>query len=102
MALTAAHLINLLPTPVLDWTTPYQVLFGHLPTCSHLRIFGYLYFPHLQPYVAHKLESRSKPCVFLGYTSHHKGYRSIDLSIGHIYVSRLVTFNKFPFPYNVS
>lgn len=37
--LTAAHLITLLPTPTLNYKTPYQVLFNKQPDYSHLRTF---------------------------------------------------------------
>ena len=40
VALTSIHLINLLPTPTLGWTTPYTLLFGRPPVYSHLRTFG--------------------------------------------------------------
>ncbi|CAL2265123.1 unnamed protein product [Prunus armeniaca] len=98
-ALTSVHLINLLPTPILNWSTPYSILFSKPPTYSHLRVFGCSCFPFLGPYVNHKLLSRSLECVFIGYSLHHKGYRCLDPSTGRVYTSRHVIFNEDCFPF---
>jgi histone deacetylase 1/2 len=64
-----------------------------------LRTFGCLCFSFLCPYHAHKLDFRSSPFMFLGYSSSHLGYRCLDLTSHRIYVSRHVRFyeNIFPF-----
>jgi hypothetical protein len=67
-ALTSVYLINLLPTPTLNWDTPYTRLYGHPPSYSSLRVFGCSCFPHLSDHVPNKLSSRSVECVFLGYS----------------------------------
>ncbi|KAI5352184.1 hypothetical protein L3X38_005075 [Prunus dulcis] len=54
-ALTAVHLINLLPTPNLQWDTPYNRLFQYPSSYSHLRVFGCSCFPYLGPYTENKL-----------------------------------------------
>ncbi|KAG7553171.1 Reverse transcriptase RNA-dependent DNA polymerase [Arabidopsis thaliana x Arabidopsis arenosa] len=46
--LAAAHLINRTPLIVLDGKTPYEILFGKLPSFEHLRVFGCLCFVHNQ------------------------------------------------------
>ncbi|KAG8476278.1 hypothetical protein CXB51_033059 [Gossypium anomalum] len=71
---SAVHLINRLPTSVLKGKSPYQTLFGHEPTYDYLRVFGCCCFPHLRPFVNHKLAFRLQPSTFLGYSSQHKGY----------------------------
>jgi hypothetical protein len=45
------------------------------------------------------LSPRSLPCVLIGFSFEHKGYRCLDLLTGHVHVSRQVTFaeNIFPF-----
>ncbi|KAG8501578.1 hypothetical protein CXB51_003865 [Gossypium anomalum] len=61
-----------------------------------------LCFPNLRPYNKCKLQFRSSPCTFLGYSPQRKGYRCQDSS-GRIYISRLVIFNKSIFPFkNIS
>ncbi|KAG8475410.1 hypothetical protein CXB51_032233 [Gossypium anomalum] len=71
---TAVHLINRLPTSILDGKTPFQCLFGLELTYDHLRVFGCCCFPYLHPFGKHKLEFRSQPSTFLGYSLRHKGY----------------------------
>ena len=42
--LTAAYLINKLPTPLLNYKSPHQILLGSVPVYSSLRSFGCLCF----------------------------------------------------------
>jgi hypothetical protein len=101
---TAAYLINRLPTRVIDNLCPLERLFKALPNYNMLRIFGCACWPNLRPYNQHKLSFRSKACVFLGYSSHHKGYKCLDMESGRVYISRDVVFDeaKFPFATNPS
>jgi hypothetical protein len=46
----------------------------------------------------HKLSPRSTPCIFLGYSDHHKGYRCLDLHSNKI-ISRHVVFDETSFPF---
>jgi hypothetical protein len=92
--LTAAFLINCLPTPVLTHSVPIEKLFNTKPAYSFLRTFGCAYWPNLRPYNTHKLAFQSKQCAFLGYSTHHKGYKCLDIATGHVYISRDVIFNE--------
>jgi len=98
--LTAAHLINMLPSKILNFDTPHERLLHEKPDYSFLRVFGCACWPNLRPYNAHKLAFRSIQCVFLGYSTLHKGYKCLDLDSGRIYISRDVIFDEdvFPFP----
>ncbi|CAL8085814.1 unnamed protein product [Prunus armeniaca] len=60
-ALIAIHIINLLPTPTLNWQSPFSVLYQRPPSYSHLRVFGCSCFPHLGSYAPHKLSPRYSP-----------------------------------------
>lgn len=96
---TACYLINRMPTPVLRKDTPLHRLFKVQPNYDFLRIFGCACWPSLRKYNTHKLEFRSKLCVFLGYSPMHKGYKCLDRSTGRIYISRDVVFDESCFPY---
>ncbi|OMO62984.1 Integrase, catalytic core [Corchorus capsularis] len=72
---TAVYLINCLPTPILHGCSPFEILFSATPEYKHLRVFGCACYPYLVPYRKDKLSPKSKRCVFLGYSSLHKGYR---------------------------
>ena len=63
-----------------------------------LKTFGCACFPLLRPYHTHELNFCSQECVFLGYSSSHKGYNCLS-SIGRIYSSKDVLFNELRFPY---
>ena len=75
---TACYLINRLPSPVLDGKTPHEILYGKIPSYSLLRTFGCLCFPVLRDYMPNKLSPHSIPCVFIGYSLLHKGFRCLD------------------------
>lgn len=95
---TAVHLINRLPTAVLQYTSPFEVLHHHKPDYTYLKIFGCLSYPHLRPFNSHKIQFRSSPCVFLGYSPRHKEYQCLHSS-GKIYISRHVIFYETQFPF---
>ena len=88
-----------MPTPVLGQDTPINRLLKTPPNYSFLRTFGCACWPSLRKYNSHKLEFRSKMCVFLGYSPMHKGYKCLDRSTGRIYISRDVIFDESVFPF---
>ena len=96
--LAAAYLINCLPTPILKHQTPLESLFQHKPNYDKLRAFGCVCFPWLRPYSDHKLDKRSKPCVFIGYSNTHNAYKCLDLTSNRVYISRHVTFIEHQLP----
>lgn len=81
--------------------SPFLHLFNSQPDYTFLRTFGCACWPNLRPYNERKLQFRSKRCVFLGYSSMHKGYKCLDPSEGHIYISRDVIFYESVFPFTV-
>jgi hypothetical protein len=96
--LVAVYIINRLPTKVLANDTPINRLYHHTPDYTHLRIFGCACWPNLRPYNDHKLQFRSKQCVFLGYSNLHKGFKCLDPKEGRVYISRDVIFDEHIFP----
>lgn len=95
---TTVYLINRLPTMTLHGVSPLTKLFGVSPNYSMLSIFGCKYFPCLRPYNSHKLDFRSQPCTFLGYSMSHKGYHFLSSS-GRIFISRHVIFYEYTFSF---
>ena len=96
--LTSIFIINSLPTKVLDYSSPYERLFQRSPDFSYFRTFSCQCFPCLRPYSLDKLSFRSKPCIFIGYCSNHKGFRCFDPSSKRVYISRNVIFDEGIFP----
>lgn len=64
----AVYLINRMPTPILNHTSPYAKLFQQTPNYHKLRVFGCACYPWLRLYANNKLEMRSTECTFLGYS----------------------------------
>ncbi|KAK9132427.1 hypothetical protein Scep_011955 [Stephania cephalantha] len=96
---TAAFIINRLPTKVLNGISPFEKLFHESPDYNLLRVFGCACFPYLRPYNDHKYQFRSEKCIFLGYSSQHKGYKCLSPS-GKVYITRNVVFHENDFPYH--
>ena len=97
---TAVYLTNRIPTTVLHNQSPYQKLFQTDPNYAKLKVFGYLCFPWLRPYTHHKLEDRSQPCVFVGYSTSQSAYYCLHRPTGRVFTSRHVTFVEDQFPYS--
>ncbi|GJZ02295.1 putative RNA-directed DNA polymerase [Tanacetum coccineum] len=85
---TAVYLINRMPSRTSTNKSPFEHIFKRSPDYSFLRVFGCLCFPHLRPYNRHKMDFRSTPCVFLGYSPSHHGYHCLDISIERLYIAR--------------
>lgn len=99
-ALTAAaYLINRLPTSTLSNSSPFELLNLSPPNYTTLRVFGCLCYPWLRPYTNHKLDPRSTPCIFLGYSQTQSAYLYLDPSSIKIFISRHVQFLETDFPY---
>lgn len=98
----AVYLINRIPTQVLQLTSTFQKLFSRNPNFEKMKVFGCLCFPWLRPYTSNKLDDRSTPCVFLGYSITQSAYFCLDRSTSRIYTSRHVLFHETVFPFSFS
>lgn len=95
--ISVVHLINRMPSVVLQNKSPYRCLFHKDPDYMGLKVFGCQVFPYLGPYKHHKLEFRSQPCT----SPRFKRYKCLS-SNGMIYVVRHVVFNEWFFPYSTA
>ena len=98
--IAAVYLINRLPTKLLEFSTPLEILENIKPDYASMRIFGCACYPNLRPFNARKLEYRSTQCTFLGYSNIHKGFKCLDHKTGRIYISRDVVFDETLFPFS--
>lgn len=59
-------------------------------------MFGCYYFLYLRPFNKHKLELRSDPYTFFGYSFQQKGYQCF-MANGKVVISRHVVFDESRF-----
>ena len=91
--LTAAYLINRLPTQVLNKQSPVEVLSSPSDLFAiPPKVFGCVCFVHNHSPTRGKLDPRAIKCVFLGYSPTQKGYKCYHPPTRKWYVSMDVTF----------
>lgn len=100
--LTAVYLINRLPLSTLNNESPYFKLFKRHPQYNGLRVIGCQCFPSLRHQGRNKFSAKTYPCVFIGYSPTHKGYRCLDPKTKRVYISRHVVFDETTFPFKPS
>jgi GAG-pre-integrase domain/Integrase core domain len=93
---TAIYLINRMPSVVLNFQTPLQVLSSYfqIPSILNLppKIFGCVAYVHIQKHQRSKLAPCAEKCVFVGYGQNQKGYKCVNPSSKRTYVTMDVTF----------
>nr|KYP52269.1 Retrovirus-related Pol polyprotein from transposon TNT 1-94 [Cajanus cajan] len=62
--LIATYLINMLLSSSIGYQSPYRLIHNKDPDYKFLKIFGCSCFPLLRPYNQHKIQPRSKECIF--------------------------------------
>ena len=96
--LTATYLINRMPSRVLGYKIPSQVLLETYPHCRLIstlpaKVFGCSVFTH--SYGQGKLEPKSLKCIFLGYSATQKGYKCYEPRSRKFIVSMDASFHEF-------
>ena len=95
---TAAFLINRLPSPLLNNKSPYELLLKKIPDYNVLRAFGCLCYVSTHAKDRHKFSPRARASVFLGYPFGYKGYKVLNLDTRSVSISRNVVFHETIFP----
>lgn len=93
------YVINRLPTKIVDEKSPFELLFSSTLNYNNFHPLGCCVFPCIRDFAANKFEPRSLPCIFLGYSSSHKGFRCFDPASFRIYITRHVKFDENYFPF---
>lgn len=99
--LMATYILNRLPSPVIKWKTPYELIFNKFPDYTSLKIFGCLcYATNTKPH-KHKFETRAHKCIFLGFSPGQKSYKLYNLDSKQVMVSKDVIFYESVYPYKL-
>ena len=94
---TAVMIRNRSPTVSVDNMTPYECFYGSKPDVSHFKVFGCKAYMHICKENRKKWDSKTKKCIFVGYSITRKGYRLYDPVSRKICVSRDVLFDEDQF-----
>ena len=94
----ATPLVNSLPSSLLSWKTPYEVLYGHPPNYTSLRCLSCLCFATNIKAHKDKFSPRASKCVFLGFQPSMKAYKVYDLLSHIVFHSMDVVLLKLFFP----
>jgi hypothetical protein len=94
----ATYLLNHLPSKTIQAAYLHLALFGSAPSYEHLHIIVCVCYPNTATTMPRKLTPRSTWCVFLGYSSDHKGYHCFDLSTNRLIISQHEVFDEDSFP----
>lgn len=90
-AVTASYLLN--RTPCRNHSVcPEEMWSGRKPSLNHIRVFGCKAFMHIPKVKRSKLEPKSIPCIFVGYSLEAKAYRLYDPVTRKMNISRDVVF----------
>ncbi|KAK8956599.1 hypothetical protein KSP39_PZI000178 [Platanthera zijinensis] len=100
---TACFLINRLPSSILNYATPFSILFPSTPAFPlPPRVFGTLCYVHRLGPSLDKLDPRATKHIFVGYSRTQKGYVCYSPTTRKISVSADITFREdqpfFPAP----
>ena len=97
--MTAIHLINRLPSKVLDFRSPIDLLEEYFPniklkTGLPVKVFGCVCYVHNPKYKQNKWNAKALKCVFLGYSTTQKGYKAYHPLTRKYIVSKDVLFEE--------
>lgn len=90
--MTTTTTINVLPSKVIKWHTPYKLMYSIEIEYGDFRIFGCQYFYIDTHMFKDKFSPRAHQAVFLGYSPGQKGWKLMDLTSKEVIVARDVVF----------
>ena len=96
--LTATYLINRMPSRVLQFKAPRNLLLAIFPHISAFssdlpfKVFGCTAFVHVYDHNRTKLDPKSHKCIFIGYSNTQKGYKCYSPISKRVYNTMDVTF----------
>jgi len=94
-----AHIINMLPTPILNDFSPHEMFYKTSPDFNKLKVFGSLCYASTLSTNRSKFDPRASKCIFIIFKKVTKGYILLNIQSRKFFVSRDVIFYEHVFPY---
>ena len=91
---TAVYLRNRSSTKAVNSMTLFEAWTRKKPKVGHLRVFSCDAYAHIPKDERHKLDSKARKCIFLGYSKETKAHRLYDPEREKVIHSRDVQFNE--------
>jgi hypothetical protein len=91
---TTVFLLNRAPTKALSGKTPFEAYHSHKSAVVFFKTFGWVSFIKNKHPGLKKLDDRSAPMVFIGYSEGAKAYQMLELDTERIHVSHDVVFDE--------
>ena len=106
-AMTAVHLINKLPTKILNLNSPIEVLEKLVPKVRLRnslipRVFGCMSYVHTHHLSPSKLSVKALKCVFVGYSNTQKEYKCYRPLTRRVIIAKDIVFNEQCFYYQTN
>jgi hypothetical protein len=97
--LYAAHLYNRCSQPAVQGNVPARIMHGNAQdfNLDKVKVFGCDAHPLIEEGKRGKLQSRTKPGIFVGYNEQHNAFKVLLVDSLEIIVDRNVTFNESSF-----
>ena len=92
-----AHIINMFPIPVLNYSSTHEMFYKTETDFNELKVFGYLCYASTLSINRRKFDLRTSKCVFISFKRGTKGYFLLNIQSREIFVSRDVVFYEHVF-----
>ncbi|KAH9668818.1 hypothetical protein KPL70_021529 [Citrus sinensis] len=89
---TVCYIVNRSPSTTIELKTPAKISTGKPADHSYLNAFGCYMYVMYNAQERTKLDTKSRRCIFLGYTNGVNGYRLWNPTAQKIFISRGVIF----------
>jgi len=90
------------PTPVLNYCSPYEILYKIAANFNGLKVFESLCYASTLSTNKRKFVPRASKCVSIGFKRGTKGYVLLNIfSPENFFVSRDIVFHEHVFPYQM-
>lgn len=80
------YTMNRLQTPILNQSSPFELVFGIKLDYQMLKTFGVKCFIFLRPYNINNFDFKTQPRTFISYIHVHKGYKCLTPSKKQLYL----------------